>query len=101
MVHFGLSGRRVEWRHRVDPDYACLRPERDVVVPPVADYAIAKSGDTAKLYEFAAGHGGSDNHTRHMLFFFAGGVNMHVGRGMGAGLLKSWQANSGCWRYVR
>lgn len=71
VVHFGLSGKGTAWRYSVDPEYGCLRPERDVVVPPVADYAIVKEGRTRERFRNATLRKGYDG-DRKWLFFFGG-----------------------------
>ncbi|KAG1665073.1 hypothetical protein FOA52_012492 [Chlamydomonas sp. UWO 241] len=73
--HFGLSGPGVEFHHDVDQDYACVRPERDIVAPPVADLKFVREGSTLALYEHVLANNGSDGRNRTMLFFFAGGVS--------------------------
>ncbi|KAG1665066.1 hypothetical protein FOA52_012485 [Chlamydomonas sp. UWO 241] len=77
LVHFGLSAPSMPTRFgkALDQDYACLRPERDVVTPPVTDFfPFSKDGGTVELYEHVLANNGSDGRNRTLLFFFAGGV---------------------------
>jgi len=74
VTHFGLSGPARIFHYDLDPDYACLRPERDVVTPPVALHGFVADGSAAELFSRVLASGGDDGRSRDVIFFFAGGV---------------------------
>lgn len=53
ITHFGLSGPEAFMpRHpHMDREYACLRPERDIVAPPVTDYPFVRENKSKELYQ--------------------------------------------------
>ncbi len=40
VVHFGLTGQNLDWREPVEKNHGCIRHERDIVTPPVADLQV-------------------------------------------------------------
>ena len=54
LVHFGLHGQGILWDAYgpgIDQRHGCIRPQRDVVVPPVVDSEFVRSGKASQLYE--------------------------------------------------
>lgn len=74
ITHFGLSGEGREFHYDVDRDYACFRPERDVVAPPVVAMQTNAMEKANQMYEHVLAHKGADGHKRDVLLFFAGRV---------------------------
>jgi hypothetical protein len=80
LVHFGLYGSGITWdkfhHGGISQRHGCIKPERDIVVPPVADFEFAKGGKAQELYDKILANKGDDGLNRSILFFFAGGVWM-------------------------
>jgi len=74
VVHFGMNMKDIDWQDVPNKDYACVRPVRDIVTPPVADLPFVREGKPHELYQKILARQGDDGLTRDLLFFFVGGV---------------------------